>query len=34
MLNVTLKAREEIAQFFEENDIRPIRVFISSGCCG
>ena len=34
MLNVTLKAREEIARFFEENDIRPIRVFMSSGCCG
>ncbi len=34
MLNVTEKAQEEIAKYFEENAIKPIRVFIASSCSG
>ena len=34
MLNVTEKAQEQIARYFEENDIKPIRVFLTSSCSG
>jgi len=34
MLNVTEKAQEQIARYFEENETRPIRVFLASSCSG
>jgi Fe-S cluster assembly iron-binding protein IscA len=34
MLNVTEKARLQIADYFKENEVKPIRVFLSGGCCG
>jgi iron-sulfur cluster assembly protein len=34
MLNVTEKAQKQIAHYFEENEIKPIRVFLTSGCGG
>ena len=34
MLNVTEKAQEQIARFFEDNEIKPIRVFMTSSCSG
>jgi iron-sulfur cluster assembly protein len=34
MLNVTQRAQDEVARFFKENPIKPIRVFLSNGCGG
>ena len=34
MLNVTEKAQEQIARYFEENDVKPIRVFLNNSCSG
>lgn len=34
MLNVTEKAQEQIARYFEENALKPIRVFLTSSCSG
>ncbi|MCP4159091.1 MAG: adhesin [Deltaproteobacteria bacterium] len=34
MLNVTEKAQKEVAKFFEENEKKPIRIFITQGCGG
>jgi len=34
MLNVTEKAQEQIAKYFEENEIKPIRVFLNTSCNG
>ena len=34
MLTVTEKAQQQIALYFEENDPKPIRVFLTSGCGG
>lgn len=34
MLNVTEKAQEQIARYFEENELKPIRVFLTNGCGG
>ena len=34
MLNVTEKAQEQIAKYFEENDIKPIRIFLNNNCSG
>ena len=34
MLTVTEHAQEQIANYFKENELKPIRVFVSSGCGG
>lgn len=34
MLNVTEKAQEQIAKYFQENDIKPIRIFLNNSCSG
>ncbi|MCJ8499663.1 IscA/HesB family protein [Desulfatitalea alkaliphila] len=34
MLNVTDAAQERIARFFDDNEIKPIRVFMASRCGG
>jgi Fe-S cluster assembly iron-binding protein IscA len=34
MLNVTEQAQEQIANYFKENELKPIRVFLNSGCGG
>jgi hypothetical protein len=34
MLTVTEIAQKQIAKFFEENALRPVRVFLSNGCGG
>jgi len=34
MLNVTPTAQKQVAFFFNENEIKPIRVFLTSGCGG
>ncbi len=34
MLNVTEKAQAQIADYFKENEIKPIRVFLTNGCGG
>ncbi len=34
MLNVTEQAQEQIANYFKENEIKPIRVFLTNGCGG
>jgi len=34
MLNVTEHAQEQIANYFKDNELKPIRVFLSSGCGG
>lgn len=34
MLNVTEKAQEQIACYFEENEMKPIRIFLASACSG
>lgn len=34
MLNVTQRAQEQVARFFEENPVKPIRVFLANGCGG
>jgi len=34
MLKVTEKAQEQIALFFKENEVKPIRLFLNSGCGG
>ena len=34
MLNVTEKAQEQIARYFEENEVKPIRIFLTNGCGG
>jgi iron-sulfur cluster assembly protein len=34
MLTVTEIAQKQIAEFFEENALRPVRIFLSNGCGG
>lgn len=34
MLNVTEKAQEQVARYFEDNAVKPIRVFLTSACSG
>ncbi|MDA8138720.1 MAG: IscA/HesB family protein [Desulfobacteraceae bacterium] len=34
MLTVTEKAQEQIAKYFEVNEVKPIRIFLTSGCGG
>jgi iron-sulfur cluster assembly protein len=34
MLTVTEKALEQIARYFDNHEIKPIRVFITSSCSG
>ena len=34
MLNVTEKAQEQVAKYFEDNELKPIRVFLTSSCSG
>jgi Fe-S cluster assembly iron-binding protein IscA len=34
MLNVTEKAQQEVAKFFQENEKLPIMIFTSQGCGG
>ena len=34
MFTVTEKAQQQIAKYFEENEIKPIRVFPIDGCGG
>ena len=34
MLNITEKAQEQIARYFEDNEIKPIRIFLTSMCSG
>jgi Fe-S cluster assembly iron-binding protein IscA len=34
MLTVTEIAQKQIAKFFEENALRPVRIFLSNGCTG
>ncbi len=31
MLNVTEKAQEQIAEYFKDKEITPIRIFLNSG---
>lgn len=34
MFTVTESARKQIALYFEDNEVKPIRVFLSNGCGG
>ena len=34
MLNVTEQAQEQIAKYFEENELKPIRIFLNNSCSG
>lgn len=34
MLKVTQKAQEQVARYFQDNEIKPIRVFLTSSCGG
>lgn len=34
MFTVTESAQKQIALYFEDNEIKPIRVFLSNGCGG
>ena len=34
MFSVTPAAREQIEAYFKQNDIKPVRVFLTSGCGG
>jgi Fe-S cluster assembly iron-binding protein IscA len=34
MLTLTDEARTQIIEFFKGNDIKPVRVFLNSGCGG
>jgi Fe-S cluster assembly iron-binding protein IscA len=34
MLNVTEHAQKQIADYFKDNQLKPIRVFLTSGCGG
>lgn len=34
MLNVTENAQAQIAHYFEDNEIKPIRIFLASACSG
>lgn len=34
MFTVTQSAQEQIKAYFEDNDVKPIRVFLSNGCGG
>lgn len=34
MFSVTEKAQEQIAHYFDDNEIKPIRVFLTSSCSG
>ena len=34
MFNVTSSAKEQIEEYFKQNDVKPVRVFLSSGCGG
>ena len=34
MLNVTEKAQQQVAKYFEDNEVKPIRVFLTSACSG
>lgn len=34
MLTVTEKAQEQVAKYFEDNELKPIRVFLTSACSG
>ena len=34
MFTVTEAAQEQIKAYFKENEIKPVRVFLSSGCGG
>jgi iron-sulfur cluster assembly protein len=34
MLTVTESAKEQVLDYFKGNDIKPVRVFVNSGCSG
>jgi iron-sulfur cluster assembly protein len=34
MLKVTKKATDKIAEYFQDRDVKPIRIFLNSGGCG
>ena len=34
MLNVTQHAQEKIANYFKDNELKPIRIFLTNGCGG
>ena len=34
MFTVTPEAQQQITRYFEDNEIKPIRVFLSNGCGG
>ncbi len=34
MLNVTEKAQKQMANYFKENEIQPVRVFLANSCSG
>ena len=34
MLEVTKKATEKITEYFQDRDVKPIRIFLNSGGCG
>jgi iron-sulfur cluster assembly protein len=35
MLNVSKDASEQVAQYFKDNPVKPIRIFLNEGgCCG
>jgi len=34
MFNVTEAAQSEVAEYFKENELKPIRVFLHQGCGG
>ena len=34
MLKVTKKATDKIAEYFQNREVKPIRIFLNSGGCG
>ena len=34
MFTVTESAKEQVLDYFKGNDIKPVRVFVNSGCSG
>ena len=34
MLTITDTARNQVLDYFKEGDIKPVRVFVNSGCSG
>jgi iron-sulfur cluster assembly protein len=34
MVEVTASATKQIAEYFKDKEIEPIRIFLNEGCCG